>query len=154
MIELRIFDLDSYILNLGFPNDKNTIKKYLKQNGGVSIYRDNMRLYEYGEESNDWLGLESRRINNPSKALSGHLVVGAVYLDRLDSTDLIEKTSREGFIENSAYDCFVKAVLYAISCVENDRMIDKADLRMFYSGTFKTPVVDSVKSLKNTVDKK
>lgn len=78
MIELRIFDLDSYILNLGFPNDKNTIKKYLKQNGGVSIYRDNMRLYEYGEESNDWLGLESRRINNPSKALSGHLVVGAV----------------------------------------------------------------------------
>lgn len=77
-----------------------------------------MRLYEYGEESNDWLGLESRRINNPSKALSGHLVVGAVYLDRLDSTDLIEKTSREGFIENSAYDCFVKAVLYAISCVE------------------------------------
>ena len=154
VIELRIFDLDSYILNLGFPNDKNTIKKYLKQNGGVSIYRDNMRLYEYGEESNDWLGLESRRINNPSKALSGHLVVGAVYLDRLDSTDLIEKTSREGFIENSAYDCFVKAVLYAISCVENDRMIDKADLRMFYSGTFKTPVVDSVKSLKNTVDKK
>lgn len=66
----------------------------------------------------------------------------------------MKKTSREGFIENSAYDCFVKAVLYAISCVENDRMIDKADLRMFYSGTFKTPVVDSVKSLKNTVDKK
>lgn len=149
VIELRIFDLDSYILNLGFPNDKNTIKKYLKQNGGVSIYRDNMRLYEYGEESNDWLGLESRRINNPSKALSGHLVVGAVYLDRLDSTDLIEKTSREGFIENSAYDCFVKAVLYAISCVENDRMIDKADLRMFYSGTFKTPVEDGIQGAKN-----
>lgn len=153
-IELRIFDLDSYILNLGFPNDKSTLKNYLKQNGGIAIYRDNMRLYEYGEESNDWLGLGARRINNPSKTISGRLVVGAVYLDRLSSGDLIEKTSREGFIENSAYECLVKAVLYAISCVENDRMLDKADLRLYYSGTYKNPVVDSVRKLIETVDKK
>lgn len=153
-IELRIFDLDSYILNLGFQNDKNTLKNYLKQNGGIAIYRDNMRLYEYGEESNDWLGLEARRINNPSKTISGRLVVGAVYLDRLSSSDLIEKTNREGFIENPAYECFVKAVLYAISCVENDRMLDKADLRLYYSGTYRTPVLDSVRKLMETVDKK
>ena len=152
-IELRIFDLDSYILNLGFQNDKSTLKNYLKQNGGIAIYRDNMRLYEYGEESNDWLGLGARRINNPSKTISGRLVVGAVYLDRLSSSDLIEKTSREGFIENPAYECFVKAVLYAISCVENDRMLDKADLRLYYSGTYRTPVLDSVQKLKETVDK-
>ena len=80
--------------------------------------------------------------------------MGAVYLDRLSSGDLIEKTSREGFIENKAYDCFVKAVLYAISCVENDRMLDKADLRLYYSGTYKNPVLDSVRSLKETIDKK
>lgn len=153
-IELRIFDLDSYILNLGFPNEKNTLKNYLKQNGGIAIYRDNMRLYEYGEESNDWLGLGTRRINNPSKTISGRLVVGAVFLDRLSSGDLVEKTSREGFIENAAYECFVKAVLYAISCVENDRMIDKADLRLYYSGTYTNPVIDSVQKLKETVDKK
>ena len=154
IIELRIFDLDSYILNLGFPSDKNTLKKYLKQNGGIAIYRDNMRLYEYGEASNDWLGLGTRRINNPSKTLSGRIVVGAVFLDRLSSGDLIEKTSREGFIENAAYDCFVKAVLYAISCVENDRMLDKSDLRLYYSGTYKNPVIDSVRKLTELIDKK
>lgn len=153
-IELRVFDLDSYILNLGFKNDKNTLKNYLKKNGGIAIYRDNMRLYEYGEESNDWLGLGARRINNPSKTISGRLVVGAVYLDRLSSGDLIEKTSREGFIENSAYECLVKAVLYAISCVENERMLDKADLRLYYSGTYKNPVIDSVRRLVKIVDKK
>lgn len=154
IIELRIFDLDSYILNLGFPSDKNTLKKYLKQNGGIAIYRDNMRLYEYGEASNDWLGLGTRRINNPSKTLSGRIVVGAVFLDRLSSGDLIEKTSREGFIENAAYNCFVKAVLYAISCVENDRMLDKSDLRLYYSGTYKNPVIDSVRKLTELIDKK
>ena len=125
-----------------------------KQNGGISIYRDNMRLYEYGEESNDWLGLSARRINNPAKTLSSRLVVGAVYLDRLTSSDLVEKTSREGFIENAAYKCFVKAVLYAISCVENDRMLDKADLRLYYSGSYKNPVIDSVRNLMDTVEKK
>ena len=154
IIELRIFDLDSYILNLGFPSDKNTLKKYLKQNGGIAMYRDNMRLYEYGEASNDWLGLGTRRINNPSKTLSGRIVVGAVFLDRLSSGDLIEKTSREGFIENAAYNCFVKAVLYAISCVENDRMLDKSDLRLYYSGTYKNPVIDSVRKLTELIDKK
>lgn len=154
IIELRIFDLDSYILNLGFPSDKNTLKKYLKQNGGIAIYRDNMRLYEYGEAGNDWLGLGTRRINNPSKTLSGRIVVGAVFLDRLSSGDLIEKTSREGFIENAAYNCFVKAVLYAISCVENDRMLDKSDLRLYYSGTYKNPVIDSVRKLTELIDKK
>lgn len=153
VIDLNIFDLDSYILNLGFQNDKRLLKEYLKQNGGISIYRDNMRLYEYGDASNDWLGLGNRRINNPAKTLSSRIVVGAVYLDRLASGDLIEKTSREGFIENAAYNAFVKAVLFAISCVENDRMLDKADLRLYYSASFKEPVVDSVKSLMKSIDK-
>ena len=154
VIDLNIFDLDAYILNLGFQNDKRLLKEYLKQNGGISIYRDNMRLYEYGDASNDWLGLGNRRINNPAKTLSSRIVVGAVYLDRLASGDLIEKTSREGFIENAAYNAFVKAVLFAISRVENDRMLDKADLRLYYSASFKEPVIDSVKNLMETVDKK
>lgn len=154
VIDLNIFDLDSYVLNLGFQNDKRLLKEYLKQNGGISIYRDNMRLYEYGDASNDWLGLGNRRINNPAKTLSSRIVVGAVYLDRLASGDLIEKTSREGFIENAAYNAFVKAVLFAISCVENDRMLDKAELRLHYSASFKEPVIDSVKSLMEIIDKK
>ncbi len=154
VIDLNIFDLDSYILNLGFQNDKRLLKEYLKHNGGISIYRDNMRLYEYGDASNDWLGLGNRRINNPAKTLSSRIVVGAVYLQRLASGDLIEKTSREGFIENAAYNAFVKAVLFAISCVENDRMLDKADLRLYYSASFKEPVIDSVKNLMEAVDKK
>lgn len=154
VVDLYIFDLDSYILNLGFQNDKRLLKEYLKKNGGIAIYRDNMRLYEYGDTSNDWLGLGNRRINNPAKTLSNRIVVGAVYLNRLESGELIEKTSREGFIENAAYNAFVKAVLYAISCVENDRMLDKADLRLYYSASFKEPVIDSVKSLISTVEKK
>jgi signal transduction histidine kinase len=154
VIDLNIFDLDGYVLNLGFQNDKRLLKEYLKQNGGISIYRDNMRLYEYGDASNDWLGLGNRRINNPTKTLSSRIIVGAVYLERLASGDLIEKTSREGFIENAAYNAFVKAVLFAISCVENDRMLDKADLRINYSTSFKEPVVDSVKSLMKMIDKK
>ena len=48
----------------------------------------------------------------------------------------------------------MKAVLYAISCVENDRMLDKSDLRLYYSGTYKNPVIDSVRKLTELIDKK
>ena len=152
-IDLNIFDLDAAIISLGFQDDKRLLKEYLKQNGGIGIYRDNMRLYEYGEAENDWLGLGDRRINNPTKAISGRIVVGAVYLNRLESQDLVEKTSREGFIENEAYKTFVKAVLFAISCVENDRMLDKSDLRLYYSGANKEPVIDTVEKLLTKIDK-
>lgn len=153
-IKLMIFDLDSSLLNLGFQNDKSLIREFLKNNSGIAIYRDNIRLNEYGDKGNDWLGLGLRRINNPAKTISSNIVIGAVYIDRLNSKDLIEKTSREGFIENAAYKCFEKAVLYAISLVEEDRMLDKAELRKYYSGSFKEPVIDSVKKLVNVINEK
>ncbi len=96
--EAYIFDRDSKILSLGVQ-DKKGLKKYLDSNGGIRIYRDGIRVYDYGEPENDWLSLGIRRINVPTKRISNNLIIGAVHLQRDRSSDLIEKTNREGFIE-------------------------------------------------------
>ncbi|MCK5346346.1 MAG: ATP-binding protein, partial [Candidatus Heimdallarchaeota archaeon] len=90
-IELYIFDLDSNILTLGV-HDKSGLKKFLKFNGGIRVYRDGVRVYDYGEPGNDWLDLGGRRVNIPSARLSNNLVIGEVSINRSDSTDLEEKT--------------------------------------------------------------
>jgi len=149
-----IFDRDSNILNLGLDlKDKKGFKEYLDKNGGVRVFRDNMRVMDYGESGNDWLDLGGRRVNLPTKRISNNIILAAVYLDREDSTDLKEKANREGFVENEAYEMLFHAIRFAIDRIESLRKTDKDLLRKHY-GTKSTsePVITTISELKNVVE--
>ena len=45
---------------------------------GVSIYRDGFPVLPYGEKGDDWLGLDARRVRNPTLALSNNQIVGYI----------------------------------------------------------------------------
>ena len=144
-----IFDQDTRILNLGLQLDKKIFKDYLQYNGGVRVFRDNLRVFDYGEPENDWLGLNLRRVNQPTKRISKNNVVGAVYLERIGSEGLTEKTNREGFVENSAYNALNETVLYAISIIENLKQYDQERIRDVYGVTRKSePVLHLLADLK------
>jgi len=149
-----IYDQDSKILKLGVSDTKG-LKEYLKINGGIRIYRDGVRVYDYGEPENDWLELDIRRVNVPAKRISNNLILAAIELDRMHSTDLIEKTNREGFIENNAYLTFKSAILYLLNVIESERNIDKEKIRTYYGSKEKSqPVVNSILDLKNVIEEK
>lgn len=150
-----IFDLDTKILNLGLATGIKELKDYLRQNGGIKVFRDNMRIWDYGEVDNDWLELDAERINRPSFKLSNRLTLAAVYLNSRDSQDLIEKTNREGFVDNEAFKEFKDACRYAIDKVEFFRNLDKEKLRLMYnsSSAREIPVIDSIEEIKEIVKK-
>jgi signal transduction histidine kinase len=149
-----IFDRDARILSLGIQ-DKRGLKKYLDRNGGVKVFRDGIRVYDYGEEGNDWLNLDIRRVNIPAKRISNNIIIGAVYLDRDKSIDLREKTNREGFIENEAYEELKKALIFSLESVEELRKPDKDKIRTVYGlKSKKEPVVSTIKELKVIVKNK
>ncbi|WP_029451286.1 ATP-binding protein [Clostridium algidicarnis] len=151
-IELLSFDLDSNILKMELT-DIQGIKTYLNTNGGIFVYRDNIRIYE--SNKNDWLGLGVSRVNSPGDKISNNLVLGSVNINRDESSDLKEKTNREGFIEDSAYDLFCEAVLFAVQKFERDRAQDKLYLKKYYGVTSKSePVMAEVTILKEKVEKK
>ena len=153
-MELVLFDLDANILALGV-SDKKGLKDFLKFNGGIRVYRDGVRVYDYGEPGNDWLDLGGRRVNVPSAKLSNNLIIGAVSINRVDSTDLQEKTNREGFIENDAVKTLRKAILYGLAQIEAERNKDKETLRIAYSkGTTKEAVLDALAELRTKIEKK
>jgi len=52
-------------------------------------------------------------------------MIGAVSLSRDESTDLVEKTNREGFVESKAVQEFRKAILCALTHIEAERNKDK-----------------------------
>lgn len=149
-----IFDRESKILRLGLSDIKG-LKEYLDLNGGIRVYRDGIRIYDYGEPENDWLELDIRRVNVPAKKISNNLILASVELDREKSTDLIEKANREGFIENEAYFAFKSAILYLLNVIENQRNIDKDKIRKFYGSKEQSqPVINSINDLKGIIEEK
>jgi signal transduction histidine kinase len=125
--EFYVFDRDREILTkLG---DSQFVQNFLDENGGVRVYRDIIRVYNYGEPGDDWLGLDLRRVNSPTRNISRNIVIGAIDLSLEQSQLLTEKTNREGFVENDAYRRFRKIVLGAISVLEIERKIDKDSIR-------------------------
>ncbi len=111
------------------PNFAN-VRNYLDKNGGIRVYRDGIRVYDYGEPGDDWLGLDLQRVNRPTFRVSRNLVLGAVNLSLQHSTGLIEKTSREGFVENDSYHRFRAIVRSVLGTFEPERNIDKERIRI------------------------
>ncbi|XOB40884.1 MAG: ATP-binding protein [Candidatus Nealsonbacteria bacterium] len=79
------------------------IKKFLDEWGGIKLYRDDLRVKPYGDFGNDWLGLESLRINDPSVMPGNDQVCGYVKITRKDNPEIIDTSTREGIINNVAF---------------------------------------------------
>lgn len=152
-IDLMVFDRDSAFTSR-FIVDKKTYGKYLDENGGIRVFRDDIRVFNYGEPDNDWLGLNLSRVNVPSRYISNNIVLGAIHLDRASSTDLREKANREGFIENAAFEEFKRAVRYVVNDIFTpQRNIDKEILRVYLGGGIKEPITDDISTIRQKIAK-
>jgi len=126
--EFWMFDRDSAVLK-AVTDDLKGLKDYLDENGGIRIYRDGIRVYDFGEPGNDWLNLDLRRVNTPSARTSNNQILGALRLDAVTSNDLKEKSNREGFIETPAYADFRDAVTSVLTNAEAEKTKDQKRLR-------------------------
>lgn len=122
------FDFDKDILRY-IKDEKGGLEEYVKQQGGIKVYRDGLRVYNYGEPGDDWLGLDHRRIQGPTRKFGSKQIIGEIHLELEGSPDLKEKTNREGFVENDAYNELVYAMLCIISQFEAERNKDKRLLK-------------------------
>jgi anti-sigma regulatory factor (Ser/Thr protein kinase) len=126
------------------------VDEYLRENGGIRVYRDGIRVYDYGEKGIDWLDLSSTA--DIGNKLRNEHVVGYVFIDRENSKGLVEKTNREGFIENNSYFLFSDALKWAIKYTFlNYRNTDKARLSEYYSKSSE-PVISLLKATQKYIE--
>lgn len=131
------------------------LKAWLDDQTGVRVYRDGVRVFTYGEGNDDWLGLNARRINTPAGKLGTSVVVAAVHLDLKTSHMLREKTNREGFDENDAFERFRLIVLSAFEHFENLHADDRRSIDSFLKGAEEQPpkFADAIANLKSGLEK-
>lgn len=123
LFEIYSFDLDSDTLK-NYTYDAKTVKDVLKMHSGVKVFKDEMRVFNYGDPGDDWLKLDIRRVQN-KQWFSNNQIIGYIYLDSENSTDLIEKTNREGFIDNEQFKLFYETVILILTDFRNERLNDR-----------------------------
>ncbi len=123
MIELYSYDLDAASLkDVTYTPD--VLKKTLREQHGIRVFKNDLRVYDYGEPGNDWLGLDIKRVNN-KEWLSNNQNIGFIYLDSAASGSLIEKTNREGFLSNESFDFFKIVIEYILIQFRIERQKDR-----------------------------
>ncbi len=151
--EFWLFDRDSAVLR-AVTDDLTGLKDYLDENGGIRIYRDGIRVYDFGEPGNDWLNLDMRRVNTPTAKTSNNQILGALRLDAMTSLDLREKSNREGFIENEAFADFREAVISVLTQVEAEKSKDQKRVRQATGKSTGQNVFSKLTELRATLDEK
>lgn len=137
--EIYAFHRRDEILNAsGAPQQ---IKKWLDNQTGVRVYRDKIRVFNYGEPNDDWLGLDARRINRPTGKLGTQSVIAQVSLSLESSYLLKEKTNREGFDENEAFLRLRRIVISIFDKFQREHAVDRKAIDIALKGEHETPAI-------------
>lgn len=85
--------------------NRKDIKSWIAQFGGVHLYENGIRVAPYGNEGNDWLDMNLRRVRSPEERPSTNNSVGrvSVSINSKDGLQLVQKTDRSGYIESEAF---------------------------------------------------
>ena len=134
--QFYVYNQNSNLLKMNFGGQINAIKQFIKDNCGIKIFRDNIRVYNYGEPFDDWLGLDLDKIQRAGDHFGKKVTVGAIELNLKDSNDgLIEKTNREGFIDNHIFEKFRFISKELFYLFEKQAEEDKDLIEEFLEGT-------------------
>lgn len=114
---------------------------YLKDYGGLSIYRDGINVYpaEWGAKY-DWLGLRQRQISQ-TKRISYYHMIGNVEIEQSNNIGLVDQTNREGMIINSPFLDLKALVRAVVLYVELDYMGKRDELNKLTGGLIGEPRV-------------
>ncbi|MGY5254928.1 ATP-binding protein, partial [Sphingobacterium spiritivorum] len=70
---------------------------------GMRISKNGFGVKPYGDEVEDWIELSKARVQNPGRNVNTNQILGYVFFYSPENDNLEEKTNREGFLENKAF---------------------------------------------------
>ena len=154
------------------------LKYFLSENYGVKLYRDNVVVKPYGFANNqfgkDWLGLDVEKSRDPagvgreSYKVNANNIVGYAYFSRDGNSFLIDSASREGLVENKAFEDLKDLVNKSITLLaayrvditkeatKNKKNASKDSSTNKYLNTLRsrlTTVVNDINTIKSIVEK-
>ncbi|GAP69260.1 histidine kinase [Bacteroidales bacterium 6E] len=133
LIEIRkpetggfLFFFYGYDLKNPLEGLKKVEKDFLKETS-VYLYRDNIRVYPYGEIGDDWLRLSKYRAEDKlGSYFSYNDLIGFVFITQKDNPKLRDAADREGLMNiHGAKDDFIALIQASLKVMKDYVTIDK-----------------------------
>ena len=132
-IDIRVYDRDSasldQLIHRGLRDDaghylgKLQARQLLNDYNGIGVYRNGFRLRPLGDPEFDWLKLNEQRIQAPARRIGNNQVIGYVQIQSEEHSQLIEKSARDGLIENEAFARLKEITKMVIAKLEEKRYV-------------------------------
>jgi signal transduction histidine kinase len=81
---------------------------------GIMMFRGGYRVSPYGNDTDDWLGLDRKALASPGYKLNKTQFIGRVSISRISNPQLIDQTNREGLKDCDEKSVLVEVLRYAI----------------------------------------
>lgn len=94
--------------------DQRVVRDLQKRWSGILVFRDGFRVFPYGEDEDDWLGLDRKALGRPSYLLNKTQFVGHVNISRSSNPGLVDQTNREGLRVGDDQRAFVAILQHVI----------------------------------------
>nr|ADP09431.1 histidine kinase [uncultured marine crenarchaeote E6-3G] len=154
-----LFKLNFYAWDLDPASLRETVTRYyyntmIRPYRGIKVYRDGFRVWPYGEPDDDWLSMDIRRVNLPTRHFSRNQIIGIVEISLSSNPKLRDKTDREGLIDCEELEDFKALILITLGLFENERRLDKDKVDALRER--KRPeddVYDAINDLKEKINK-
>ena len=127
-IDIRVYDREAEaigsLIKRGLTDEsgayvgKQQARQLLNAYNGIGVYRNGFRLRPLGDADFDWLKLNARRIQTPTRCISSNQVIGYVQIQDENLSGLIEKSARDGLKENEAFDRLKQITMEVITQLE------------------------------------
>lgn len=120
---------------------------------GMKVYRDGFRVWPYGEPDDDWLSMDGRRVNVPTRRFSRNQIIGIIEITYENNPELIDKTDREGIIDDVNLVDFKALIMATMRIFENERRSDKDKTdAMRERKTIEDEVYEAINELKRSLE--
>ena len=133
VIDIRVYDRDpasiEQLIQRGLKDDtgnylgKLQARQLLNEYNGIGVYRNGFRLRPLGDPEFDWLKLNEQRIQAPARRIGNNQVIGYVQIQSEEHSQLIEKSARDGLIENDAFGRLKEITKTVIGRLEEKRYV-------------------------------
>ncbi len=127
-IDIRVYDREvdaiDALIKRGFTDEfgkyvqKLEARQILNASNGIGVYRNGFRIRPLGDPDFDWLKLNARRVQNPTRCIGSNQAIGYVQIQSEDRSQLIEKSARDGLKENIAFNQLKEITIQVITELE------------------------------------
>lgn len=94
--------------------DQRTVRELQRRWSGILLFRDAFRVFPYGDDDDDWLGLDRKALSRPGYSLNKTQFVGHVSVSRLGNPKLVDQTNREGLRATPEQQAFILILQHII----------------------------------------